>query len=76
MNLETLVTAPVTVEHWEQELKGLIEAHVRETGSRKAAEILQHWDLELRNFVQVCPKEMLNKLAHPISTDEAAIPAE
>jgi glutamate synthase (NADPH/NADH) large chain len=76
MNLETLVTVPVTVEHWEQELKRLIEAHVRETGSRKAAEILQHWDLELRNFVQVCPKEMLNKLAHPISTDEAAIPAE
>jgi glutamate synthase (NADPH/NADH) large chain len=76
MNLETLVTVPVSVEHWEHELKRLIEAHARETGSRRAAEILQHWDLELRNFVQVCPKEMLDKLSHPITTDEAAIPAE
>src|SRR6056297_33331 len=76
MNLETLVTVPVTVEHWETQLKGLIAAHVRETESQKAKGILQNWDLELRNFVQVCPKEMLDKLAHPISEDMAAIPAE
>jgi glutamate synthase (NADPH/NADH) large chain len=44
--------------------------------SRKAGDILQNWELELRNFVQVCPKEMLDKLAHPISEDMAAIPAE
>ena len=44
--------------------------------SQKAKGILQNWDLELRNFVQVCPKEMLDKLAHPISEDMAAIPAE
>jgi glutamate synthase (NADPH/NADH) large chain len=31
MNLETLVTVPVTVAHWEAELKGLIQAHARET---------------------------------------------
>jgi glutamate synthase (NADPH/NADH) large chain len=76
MNLETLVTVPVTMPHWEAELKGLIAAHARETESRKARDILQNWDLEVRNFVQVCPKEMLDKLAHPISEDTAAIPAE
>jgi glutamate synthase (NADPH/NADH) large chain len=76
MNLETLVTVPVTVEHWETQLRGLIAAHARETESQKAKGILQNWDLELRNFVQVCPKEMLDKLAHPISEDMAAIPAE
>jgi glutamate synthase (NADPH/NADH) large chain len=76
MNMETLVTVPVKVAHWEAELKGLIQAHSRETNSRKAGDILQNWELELRNFVQVCPKEMLDKLAHPISTDMAAIPAE
>jgi hypothetical protein len=53
---------PVTVEHWEAEAPGLIAAHAKETGSRKATDILQNWDLELRNFVQVCPKEMLDKL--------------
>jgi glutamate synthase (NADPH/NADH) large chain len=76
MNLETLVTVPVTVEHWEAELRGLIAAHAKETGSRKATDILQNWDLELRNFVQVCPKEMLDKLVHPISEDVVTIPAE
>ncbi len=76
MNLETLVTCPVTVDHWEAQLKGLIQAHARETGSRKAADILQHWDIERANFLQVCPKEMLDKLAHPLGIEEAAVPAE
>ncbi|MCG7628243.1 glutamate synthase large subunit [Epibacterium sp. MM17-32] len=76
MNMESLVTCPVTVDHWEAELKGLIERHVAETGSRKAAEILQHWESEKGHFLQVCPKEMLDKLAHPIATEASAIPAE
>lgn len=76
MNLETLVTCPVTVAHWEDQLKGLIEAHLRETGSRRAAAILQDWEVERGNFVQVCPKEMLGKLAHPISVEAQAVPAE
>ncbi|MCA0870546.1 glutamate synthase large subunit [Seohaeicola saemankumensis] len=76
MNMETLVTCPVTVDHWEAQLKGLIERHAAETGSRKAADILQHWDLEKANFLQVCPKEMLNKLTVPLSIEETAVPAE
>ncbi|WP_170370427.1 glutamate synthase large subunit [Ruegeria arenilitoris] len=76
MNMETLVTCPVTVEHWETQLKSLIERHAAETGSRKAADILQHWDVELSNFLQVCPKEMLNKLSYPLSHKAAAVPAE
>ncbi len=76
MNMETLVTCPVTVDHWEQQLKGLIERHAEETLSRKAADILQHWDLEKANFVQVCPKEMLVHLPAPLGIEEAAVPAE
>ena len=76
LNMETLVTCAVTVDHWENELKSLIEAHYRETGSVKAGDILQHWDLEKSKFIQVCPKEMLNKIAHPIDLEQAAVPAE
>ncbi|MFY0308452.1 glutamate synthase large subunit [Leisingera sp. D0M16] len=76
MNMESLVTCPVTVAHWEAELKSLIERHQQETGSRKAAEILQHWDIEKASFLQVCPKEMLDKLAHPVMQEQAAVPAE
>ena len=76
INMETLVTNPVTVDHWHDQLKGLIERHLEETGSRKAADILQHWDIEKDNFLQVCPKEMLVHLPHPLSVEETAIPAE
>ncbi|WJY22505.1 glutamate synthase large subunit [Fontisubflavum oceani] len=76
MNLETLVTCPVTVDHWEAQLKGLVQRHAEQTGSCKAADILQHWDLEKGNFLQVCPKEMLDKLVHPLGIEEAAVPAE
>ncbi|MGS4945496.1 glutamate synthase large subunit [Meridianimarinicoccus sp. RP-17] len=76
MNLETLVTCPVTVDHWEAELKGLVERHHRETGSRRAGDILQHWETEKGNFLQVCPKEMLNKIAHPLGIEDARVPAE
>ncbi|APX13232.1 glutamate synthase large subunit [Tateyamaria omphalii] len=76
MNMETLVTCPVTVDHWKAQLEGLLERHLEETGSVKAADILQHWDTEQHNFLQVCPKEMLDKLAHPISLEDTAIPAE
>ncbi|MEZ5911033.1 MAG: glutamate synthase large subunit [Paracoccaceae bacterium] len=76
MNLETLVTCAVSHPHWEAELKGLVERHCEETGSRKAGAILQHWDNERRNFLQVCPKEMLVHLPHPLSDEAQAMPAE
>ena len=73
MNLETLVTCPVTVEHWHDQLKGLIERHALETNSVKARDILQHWDLELGNFLQVCPKEMLVHLKHPLGVESEVV---
>ncbi|SMY09373.1 glutamate synthase large subunit [Flavimaricola marinus] len=76
LNMETLVTCPVTVDHWDEQLHALVTAHAKETGSVKATEILQHWDLERSNFVQICPKEMLPHLAHPLTSEPQAMPAE
>ncbi|MGR3552939.1 GltB/FmdC/FwdC-like GXGXG domain-containing protein, partial [Paracoccus sp. (in: a-proteobacteria)] len=78
INTETLVLCPLTQDHWETELRGLIERHLKETGSRRAADILQDWDREKARFLQVCPKEMLAHLPHPIEADDAprAVPAE
>jgi glutamate synthase (NADPH/NADH) large chain len=76
MNMETIVTCPVTVDHWEAQLKGLIEAHRDETASVKAAQILQDWEAEKVNFLQVCPIEMLSRIPAPLSYEEEAIPAE
>ena len=76
MNLETLVVNPVEVDHWLSQLETLLERHLEETGSARVADILQHWDTEKANFLQVCPKEMLDKLPAPLTLDQGAIPAE
>jgi glutamate synthase (NADPH/NADH) large chain len=76
INPESLVTCAVSSEHYEAELKGLIERHAQETYSRKALDILQHWEMEKDHFIQVCPKEMLNKLVQPLGVEPTAIPAE
>jgi len=76
MNLESLVTCAVSHPHWEAQLKGLIERHLAETGSKVAARILTDWAEERANFLQVCPKEMLPHLAHPLSDEPVKVPAE
>ncbi|MEP4194540.1 MAG: glutamate synthase large subunit [Aliishimia sp.] len=76
MNMETLVTSRVSHPYWHSQLESLLERHLEETGSVKVADILQHWDLEQGNFIQVCPKEMLNKLPAPLELGHTAVPAE
>ena len=76
MNLESIVTSAVSHPHWEGQLRGLIERHLAETGSRRAAAILQDWLSERANFIQVCPKEMLIHLPHPLADERRAMPAE
>ena len=76
MNMETLVTCPVSVDHWRLELRALVERHAAETGSKKAARLLQDWATELPNFLQVCPVEMLKHIPAPLSEEAGAVPAE
>ena len=78
LNMETLVTCPVTQPFWEDQLRALVERHAAETGSARAAEILQDWDRTRAAFLQVCPVEMLAHLKHPLADagELAAVPAE
>jgi glutamate synthase (NADPH/NADH) large chain len=76
INMDSLVIGPVAVDHWEAQLRSLVERHHAETGSRRAGEILGEWALSLPRFLQVCPKEMLPLLAHPLWVEEVAVPAE
>ncbi len=76
MNMETLVLCGVTVPFWEAQLRGLVERHAVETGSLRASELLADWASSIRSFVQVCPKEMLVHLKHPLVIEERAMPAE
>jgi glutamate synthase (NADPH) large chain len=76
VNPESLLTCAVAHPAWEAQLKGLIAAHVAETGSRHGAAILANWAEERANFLQVCPKEMLPHLKHPLSDEVQKVPAE
>ena len=77
INLETLVIADLLVDYWVDQLKVLIEEHVRETGSVKGSNILDNWEIEKMAFLQICPKEMLTHIPFPISlnVDESNVRA-
>ncbi|MBT5435550.1 MAG: hypothetical protein HOK83_18050 [Rhodospirillaceae bacterium] len=50
--------------HWEGVVKSLVAVHARETQSDYAARILREWDLQIGHFWQVCPREMIGRLAY------------
>lgn len=72
VNSETVLLNRLSSVHWEAELKAHIEAHVRETHSRWGATVLSNWESKRSQFWQVVPKEMIDRLTHPV----ADVPAE
>jgi glutamate synthase (NADPH/NADH) large chain len=66
-NPESVVWQNVETVYWKQFLKNLINEHFKETGSDLSKNLIDKFDEEILNFIQVCPKEMLNKLKNPIT---------
>ncbi len=66
MNEESIHVDRLGSDFWAHELKSLIEAHYAETQSRLAHEILRNWNESSQHFWQICPKEMLSRIAHPL----------
>jgi len=73
INSEAVVMERIESTHWEGELRSLIEEHARETHSPRALEILDNWEWELPHFWQVCPKEMLKRLSHPLKSNSISL---
>ena len=67
VNPETVVWQTIETEYWISFLKLLIKEHYDETNSNFSKKIFQNFDEEIKNFIQVCPKEMLDKLENPIT---------
>ena len=68
-NPESIVWQRLASAHWEGVLRALIEEHVARTDSSWATAILHGWDRSRAHFWQVCPKEMISRLAHPLSDE-------
>ncbi len=75
INGETVVWQHIDSNYWERVVRELVRDHVMETGSVYAANIEAHWDLEVGRFWQICPKEMIQRLEHPLSdkTEDAIV---
>ena len=68
VNPESVIWQKIETRYWINYLKSLIEEHYKETNSKLSKKIIDNFDKEILNFIQVCPKEMLDKLENPIST--------
>jgi glutamate synthase (NADPH/NADH) large chain len=66
VNADSVLVQPVRSHHWAGVLHDLVQRHAAATQSAHAAELLATWDTALSHFVQVCPREMLDRLAHPL----------
>ena len=67
VNQESVIWQNVETEYWKKFLKNLLTEHFNETGSNLSKKLIEKFNEELNNFVQVCPKEMVNKLENKIS---------
>ena len=67
VNPETVVWQTPETDYWKSFLKDLIEEHFKETNSNLSKNIFENFDKEIVNFLQVCPKEMIDKLENPIT---------
>jgi glutamate synthase (NADPH/NADH) large chain len=66
-NPETIIWQSPETNYWIDYLKKLLIEHNLETNSNLSKKITDNFDNEIENFIQVCPKEMLDKLSNPIS---------
>ena len=67
VNQESVIWQNIETDYWKKILKDLIKEHFNETGSNLSKKLIENYDMEIKNFIQVCPKEMINKLKNSIS---------
>ncbi|OUW63487.1 MAG: glutamate synthase large subunit [Pelagibacteraceae bacterium TMED201] len=67
INQDSVIWQYIETEYWINYLKTLINEHYRETNSKISKKILDNFNNEIKNFIQVCPKEMLDKLDNPVT---------
>ena len=67
VNIDSVIWQSIETDYWISFLKKLVKEHSDETGSSLSKKIIDNFTSEIKNFVQVCPKEMVDKQKNPIS---------
>ncbi|MGV3478900.1 MAG: glutamate synthase-related protein, partial [Sphingobium sp.] len=76
-NPDSIVWQRLESPYWEARLKSLIAEHAVATDSRWSNALLDDWDRTRGAFWQVCPREMIDRLEHPLgAANEDLVAAE
>ncbi|UVI31598.1 glutamate synthase large subunit [Paenibacillus spongiae] len=75
-NLEMVLLERVETENDKNELRGLIERHVRYTGSAAGDRLLSNWEASLDNFVRIIPKDYKRMLEQIERVEQAGLTGE
>jgi glutamate synthase (NADPH/NADH) large chain len=75
-NPESIIWQRLASGHWEERLLELIAGHAKATESAWAHTIIDDWDHWREHFWQVCPKEMIDRIEHPLSDEQEIAAAE
>ena len=73
INDDLVIMQRLASDHWEDVLKSLVRDHAHATRSTFAAELLRDWEFEIGRFWQICPKEMIDRLAHSLDDGRPAL---
>ncbi len=73
INPGDVVWQAVKSSYWSEVLEQLLRAHLEATGSHRAAELLEEWETHVSQFLQVVPKEMLERLEQPLEDGIEAV---
>ncbi|MEN9392879.1 MAG: hypothetical protein RLZZ104_1222, partial [Pseudomonadota bacterium] len=75
-NPDSIVWQRLDSVYWEAQLKALVAEHAQATDSPWSNSIIEDWERRRGEFWQVCPKEMLTRLTHPLSDAVQSVAAE
>jgi glutamate synthase (NADPH/NADH) large chain len=74
-NPDNIVWQRLASTHWEAKVKALIAEHAIATDSAWSNSVLDDWDRWRGHFWQICPKEMISRLDHPLSDELETVAA-
>ncbi|MEQ8651300.1 MAG: glutamate synthase large subunit [Kiloniellales bacterium] len=72
INDDSVIYQRIETQHYETQLRSLVDTYWRETASNYAQRLLVDWHLSRQHFWQVVPKEMVSRLEHPITRETGA----
>ena len=73
VNADSITVQRIEVDYWDEALRELIEEHTAATNSAQGRHILDNWDRCQPRFWQIVPRDMLDKLPHPVRQPDAEV---